>query len=85
MLLSFVFKDSQQQHCLLQNMIIECHVRSDLSLPGARANQIAISSFCPLFHFFAIYFNKNSKTTNQSNLRNNAQHVITSTNIEFLQ
>ena len=44
-LLSFVFKDSQQQHCLLRNMLIECHVRSNLSLPGARANQIAISSF----------------------------------------
>ena len=56
MLLSFVFKDSQQQHCLLQNIIIEYHVRSDLSLPGARANQIAISSFCPLFHFSARYF-----------------------------
>ena len=56
MLLSFVFKDSQQQHCLLCNMIIECHVRSDLSLPGARENQIAISSFCPLFHFSAHYF-----------------------------
>ena len=55
-LLSFVFKDSQQQHCLLRNMIIECHVRSDLSLPGARTNQIAISSFCPLFHFSARYF-----------------------------
>ena len=78
MLLSFVFKDSQQQHCLLRNMIIECHVRSDLSLHGARANQIAISSFCPLFHFsaryftLARYFNKNSKATNQSDLRNNA-------------
>ena len=71
-LLSFVFKDSQQQHCLLRNMIIECHFRSDLSLPGARANQIAISNFCPLFHFSARYFNKNSKTTNQSDLRNNA-------------
>ena len=56
MLSSFVFKDSQQQHCLLLNMIIECHVRSDLSLPGARANQIAISSFCLLFHFSARYF-----------------------------
>ena len=76
MLLSFVFKDSQQQHCLLRNMIIICHARSDLSLPGARANQIVISSFCPLFHFFARYFNKNSKTTNQSDLRNNALHVI---------
>ena len=60
MVLSFVFKDSQQQHCLLQNMIIECHVRSDLSLPSARANQIAR------------YFNKNSKTIKQSDLRNNA-------------
>ena len=83
MLSSFVFKDSQQQHCLLPNMIIECHVRSDLSLPGARANQIAISSFCPLFHFsaryftfFARYFNKNSKTIGQSDFRNNAWHVI---------
>ena len=69
-------------------MIIDCHVRSDLSLPSARANQIAISSFCPppppplfhlfcpLFHFCARYFNKDSKTTNQSDLRNNAQHVI---------
>ena len=66
MLSSFVFKDSQQQHCLLRNMIIECHVRSDLSLPGARANQIAISEV------FARYFNKNSKTTSQSDLRNNA-------------
>ena len=72
MLLSFVFMDSQQQHCLLRNMIIECHVRSDLSLPDARTNQIAISSFCPLFHFFAGYFDKNSKATNQSDLRNNA-------------
>ena len=76
MLLSFVFKDSRQQHCLLRNMIIECHVRSNLSLLGARANQIAISSFCPLFHFFTRYFNNNSKATNQSDLRNNAQHVI---------
>ena len=57
-------------------MIIECHVRSDLPLPSARANQIAISSFCPLLHFFVRYFNKNSKTTNQSDLRNNAQHII---------
>ena len=81
MLLSFVFKESQQQHCLLRNMIIKCHVRSNLSLPGARANQIAISSFCPLFHFFARYFNKNRKTTNQSDLRNNAQHVIMSEKI----
>ena len=72
MLLSFVFKDSQQQHCLLRNVIIECHVRSDLPLQGARANQIAISSFCPLFHFFVHCFNKNSKATNQSDLRNNA-------------
>ena len=134
MLSSFVFKDSQQQHCLLRNMTIECHVRSDLALPGTRANQIAISSFCPLFyfsvryftfqptisirtartlfaskhdhrmsrsirfgiarrksqsncyfkflpailllcplfHFSARYFNKNSKTTSQSDLRNNA-------------
>ena len=63
--------------------LIECHVRSDLSLPSARANQIAISSFCPLFHllcplfhFCARYFNKNSKATNQSDLRNIAQHVI---------
>ena len=36
----------------------------------------AISLFCPLFHFFACYFKKNSKLTNQSDLRNNAQHVI---------
>ena len=36
----------------------------------------AISLFCPLFHIFARYFNKNSKTINQSDLRNNAQHVI---------
>ena len=64
-------------------MIIECHVRSDLSLSSARANQIAISSFCSpfhlfcwLFHFCVRYFNKNSKATNQSDLRNNAQHVI---------
>ena len=75
-LLSFVFKDSQQQPCLLRNMIIECQVRSDLSLQGARANQIAISSVCRLFHFSARYFNKNNKTINQSDLRNNAQHVI---------
>ena len=67
MLLLFVFKDSQQQHCLLRNMIIECHVRSDLSLPGATANQVAISSFCSLFHFFAHYFTKNSNTTNLTN------------------
>ena len=71
-----VFKNSQQQHCLLRNTIIGCHVRSDLSMPGARANEIAISSFCPLFHFSARCFNKNSKTTNQSDLRNNAWHVI---------
>ena len=32
----------------------------------------AISLFCPLLHFFARYFNKNSKGTNQSDLRNNA-------------
>ena len=72
MLLSFVVKDSQQQHCLLRNIIIECYVQSDLSLPSARTNQVAISSFCPLFHFSARYFNKNSKTTDQSDLRNNA-------------
>ena len=90
MLLPFVFKDSQQQQCLLRNMIIECHVRSDLSLPGVRANQIAISSFCPLFHFsaryftfFARYFNKNSKATNQSDLRNNAQHVISNVTLHI--
>ena len=56
MLLSFVFKDSQQQHCLLENMIIECHVRSELSLPDARADQPAVSSFCPLFHFSVPHF-----------------------------
>ena len=49
MLSSFVFKDSQQQHYLLRNMIIERHVRSDLSLPDARANQL-------LFQDFALYF-----------------------------
>ena len=96
MLTSFVFKDSQQPHCLLRNMIIEYHVRSNLSLAGARANRIVISRFCPLFrffaryftfllaislfcslfHFFARYFNKNSKTTNQSDLRDNTKHVI---------
>ena len=65
MLLSFVFKDFQQQHCLLQNMIIECHVRSDLSHPAQEPIKL-------LFHFFARYFNKNSKATNQSDLRNNA-------------
>ena len=37
----------------------------------------AISLFCPLFHCFARYFNKNNKTTNQSDLGNNARHVIT--------
>ena len=43
----------------------------------------AISLFCPLFHFFVRYivhyFNKNSKTTSQSDLRNNytmEQHFI---------
>ena len=56
MLLSLVFKDSQQQHCLLLNIVIECHGRSDLSLPSARTNQIAISSFYPLFHFSARHF-----------------------------
>ena len=54
-LLSFVFKNSQEQHCLLRNTIIKCGVRSTLSLPGTRANQIAVSSFCPLFHFSARY------------------------------
>ena len=39
MLSSFVFKDSQQQHCLLRNTIIECHVPSDLSLPGAARSE----------------------------------------------
>ena len=78
MLLSFVFKDFQQQHCLLRNMIIECHVQSDLSRPAQEPIKLlfqvlpAISLFCPLFHFFARYFNKNSKATNQSDLRNNA-------------
>ena len=85
MLLSFVFKDFQQQHCLLRNMIIECHVRSDLSRPAQEPIKLlfqvfaryftflpAISLFCPLFHFFAHYFNNNSKATNQSDLRNNA-------------
>ena len=85
MLLSFVFKDSQQQHCLLRNMVIECHVRSDLSCPAQEPIKLlfqvfaryftflpAISLFCPLFHFFARYFNKNSKVTNQSDSRNNA-------------
>ena len=57
MLLSFVFKDSQQQHCLLRNMIIKYHVRSDLSLPGAEPIKL-------LFQVFARYFNKKSKTTN---------------------
>ena len=65
MLLSFVFKNSQQQHCLLRNTIIGCHVRSDLSMPGARANEF-------LFQVFAHYFSKNSNTTNQSDLRNKA-------------
>ena len=36
----------------------------------------AISLFCRLFHIFARYFNKNSKSTNQSHSRNNIQHVI---------
>ena len=78
MLLSFLFKDSQQQHCLLRNMIIECHVRSDLSCPAQEPTKLlfqvlpAISLFCPLFHFFARYFNKNSKATNQSDSKNNA-------------
>ena len=47
-----------------------------IELSGARANQIAISSLCLLFHFFARYFNWNNKSTNQSDLRNNAQHAI---------
>ena len=54
----------------LRKMIIECHIRSDLSLPGARAIQKL------LFQVFAGYFNKNSKTTDQSDLRNNAYHAI---------
>ena len=78
MLLSFVFKNNLQQHCLLRSTIIGCHVRSDLSMLSARANDIVISSFfptislfCPLFHFSARYFNKNSKATSQSDLGNN--------------
>ena len=72
-LLSFAFKDGQQQHCLLRNMIIECHVRSDLRKSQSNCYfkfLPAISLFCPLFDFFARYFNKNSKATNQSDLRN---------------
>ena len=61
-LLSFVFKDFQQQHCLLRNMIIECHARSDLSRLAQEPIKLlfqvfaryfaflpAISLFCPLF------------------------------------
>ena len=65
MLLSFVFKDSQQQHCLLRNMVIECHVPSDLSCLAQEPIKL-------LFQVFARYFNKNSKATNQSDSRNNA-------------
>ena len=74
MLLSFVFKDSQQQHCLLRNMIIECHVRSDLSLPAQEPIKLLFQVFARYFTFlpaislFARYFNKNSKTINQSDL-----------------
>ena len=82
-LLSFVFKDSLQQHCLLRNMIIECHVRPKFVIARRKSQSNcyfkflpAISLFCPLSHFFARCFNKNSKATNQSDLRNNAQHVI---------
>ena len=57
-------------------MIIECHVRSDLSLPGVRPIKV-------LFQVFARYFNKNSKTTNQSDLRNNAKHVINGYNLKL--
>ena len=81
MLLSFVFKDFQQQHehCLLRNMIIECHVRSDLSRPAQEPIKLlfqvfdryftflpAISLFCPLFHFLpAISIRTAKQLTNQ--------------------
>ena len=56
---------------------VKCHVLSDLSLPGERASQIAISSFCLLFHFSARYFTflPTRQLTNRD-LRNNAKHVI---------
>ena len=79
MLLSFVFKDSQQEHCLLRNMIIECHLRSDLSLQ--EPIKLLFEVFARYFTFllaislFAPYFNKNSKTINQSDFRKNAQYV----------
>ena len=78
MLLSFVFKDSQQQQCLIRNMIIECHVRSDLHCPAQEPFKLLFQVFARFFTFlpaislFARYFSKNSKTTNQSDLRNNA-------------
>ena len=78
MVSSFVFRDFQQQHCLLRNMIIECHVRSDLSRQAQEPIKLLFQVFARYFTFlpaislFARYFNKNSKATNQSDLRNNA-------------
>ena len=71
MLLSFVFRDFQQQHCLLLNMTIECHVRSDLSRQAQEPIKL-------LLQVFARYFNKNSKATNQSDFNNNYMLSIVS-------
>ena len=51
MLLSFDFKDFQQQHCLLRNMIIECHVRSDLSRPAQEPIKLLFQVFARNFTF----------------------------------
>ena len=79
MLLSFVFKDSQQQHCLIMkhDHRMSRSIRFIIARRKSQSNCYfkflpAILLFCPLFHFFARYFNKNSKAANQSDLRNNA-------------
>ena len=51
MLLSFVFKDSQQQHCLFRNMVIECHVQSDLSCPAQEPIKLPFQVFARYFTF----------------------------------
>ena len=79
MLLSFVFKDSQQQQLFASkhDHQMSRSIRFVIARRKSQSNCYfkflpAISLFCPLFHFFARYFNKNSKATNQSELRNNA-------------
>ena len=66
MLLSLIFKDSQQQHCLVRNMVIECYVRSDLSCPAQEPIKLLFQVFARYFTFLpAISIRTARQLTNQ--------------------